>query len=289
MISKFNFYDLYGYLLPGLVLLSLLLLPLGVVYGLPSGNEGVLALLGIPLAYVAGHVIRVIGGDVLPSGMPCKRGRCYPSEILLEAADSNFSGKFKENLIKKIVADFDLDASQLDQRKDAFLLCRSVLIKSGAVSYGEQFEGMYSLSRGVTVACLIGSAHGLGWLSAAYVPSSLAIGVLIGSSAAVAGAELWGRRAVTKSKTQAALLSLFAILVVAVSGGSALAQGIALAATAKTVLLVAVVIAWFVSWKCYQAYKSFTWEFARAIYRDFYNWQKASEKVSQTETTHRSL
>jgi hypothetical protein len=97
---------------------------------------------------------------------------------------------------------------------------------------------MYSLSRGVTVACLIGSAHSLGWLLAADVPSPLAIAVLIVSSAAVAGAELWGRLAGTESKTRAALLSLFAILLVAVSGGSVLAHRIAVAATVRMVLLV---------------------------------------------------
>jgi hypothetical protein len=38
MIEKFNFYDVYGYLIPGLVLIGLFLVPLGLLGRWPAGT-----------------------------------------------------------------------------------------------------------------------------------------------------------------------------------------------------------------------------------------------------------
>lgn len=67
MIAKFNFYDIYGYFLPGLVLLFLSGLPFGIVCDRWPSGELVTALIGIPLAYVAGHILQAFAVRVFPS------------------------------------------------------------------------------------------------------------------------------------------------------------------------------------------------------------------------------
>ena len=79
MINKFNFYDIYGYLLPGLVLLTLLWLPYGLITGQwPGGGQLVTTLLGIPLAYVAGHLLRSL--EVFSSTL--KGSNRFPNDVL---------------------------------------------------------------------------------------------------------------------------------------------------------------------------------------------------------------
>ena len=56
MIDRFNFYDIYGYLLPGLVLSALLGLPLALIAGkLPPAELGS-ALAAVVLGYVVGQI-----------------------------------------------------------------------------------------------------------------------------------------------------------------------------------------------------------------------------------------
>jgi hypothetical protein len=58
MVERLNFYDVYAYLIPGIVFVSLLWLPFAIT------NEAFLkldwssALLVLVLAYIAGHIIQ---------------------------------------------------------------------------------------------------------------------------------------------------------------------------------------------------------------------------------------
>src|SRR5690349_307969 len=106
MINKFNFYDIYGYFLPGLLLLTLLVLPYGIVTGRwPANGQLITALLGIPLAYVAGHIVRCL--EIMPSSVTDAAGkRRFPSDILLDKADPTFSAEFKDRLQAQILAKF---------------------------------------------------------------------------------------------------------------------------------------------------------------------------------------
>src|SRR6185503_15524617 len=75
----------------------------------------------------------------------------------------------KEQLARQIKELFKLDVKDGEndrisrKRQDAFLLCRSTLIASKAASYGEQFEGMYTLMRGLAGAFAFGSLYHIGW------------------------------------------------------------------------------------------------------------------------------
>lgn len=95
MISKFNFYDIYGYFLPGLVVLTLLWLPFGVIdRALPAG-ELFTALPAIPFAYIVGHILQDVARSAFPS--TAKGGR-YPSDIILDPEDSTLLFGIQRNI-----------------------------------------------------------------------------------------------------------------------------------------------------------------------------------------------
>lgn len=84
MIERFNFFDLYGYLLPGGFLLLLLWLPFGLVSGKWPSELGA-AILGLGLAYIAGHLLRIMSEPVFPSEFKDAKGtKRKPSDLLLD-------------------------------------------------------------------------------------------------------------------------------------------------------------------------------------------------------------
>jgi len=65
MIEKFNFYDLYAYFLPGVILLALMIIPFALTVPFPSSiQSGVFALV---LSYVFGYLVQSIARDLFPS------------------------------------------------------------------------------------------------------------------------------------------------------------------------------------------------------------------------------
>ena len=99
MVEKFNFYDIYGYLLPGVVLLFLLWVPFGVVLGKWPQPEISSALLMLVLAYVVGHFIQTFAVPLLPSKKPDKDGNArYPSDIMLDTTDTKFGLDLKKRI-----------------------------------------------------------------------------------------------------------------------------------------------------------------------------------------------
>jgi len=169
MTIKFNFYDIYGFALPGFLLLAVLWLPFGLIDNRWPDAEFSSALLGVILAYFAGHVLQQVAGQAIPSNFLSGR---YPSSVFLDKDDPSptFSREFKERLAHQILTVFQLDIS-LDAvgkaadgvRRDAFFLCRSALIKSKTAVYPEQFEGLYALMRGLCAAFGLAVVYYLGW------------------------------------------------------------------------------------------------------------------------------
>lgn len=283
MIAKFNFYDVYGYFLPGLVLLTLLWLPLGLVFGRWPSGELVTALIAIPLAYVAGHILQIFAVRVLPS--TTTNGR-FPSDVILDADNKVFSSEFKAKLEEKIKDTFGLEiyghaSTASSRRSDAFFQCRSALIKAKAVSYGEQFEGMYSLMRGLTLALFLGAFYMAGWylefitgLTPWVVPclaAALSVAIVI---------EFWQPMAPAMPGRKRAIAGLLAVILALLCGGYALAVGKTVSMKVHDLLLGVALIALLLSRKCYQSYRSFTWEFAKAVYRDFATYEKPTEQKS---------
>jgi hypothetical protein len=282
MIARFNFYDVYGYLLPGLVLLSIFWAPLGLVYNKwPTGDLDK-ALLAIPLAYVAGHILQIFAVRVFPSA--AGNGR-YPSDLLLDETNTTFSSEFKAKLARRIRESFGLivtghgNKETSRHRSDALFLCRSALIKAKTASYGEQFEGMYSLMRGATVAFLLGAFHLAGWCLLLIPDSKLWIGpealpCLIVALCLAIALEFSQPAAPTKPGRKRAIASFASFGFALLCGGYLLGAGQTIGARKLYLLLALMLISLLLSKKCFQSYQSFTWEFAKAVYRDFLTYEK---------------
>jgi hypothetical protein len=279
LIAKFNFYDVYGYFLPGLVLLTLLWLPFGMAYGRWPSGELVTALMAIPLAYVAGHVLQIFAIRVFPSTTKLAR---FPSDVILDETNTIFSTEFKTRLAAQIKSQFGLDvhgdpATVSRQRNDALFLCRSALIKAKTASYGEQFEGMYSLMRGLTLAFLLGAAHIAG-SSLTFITSvrPWVLPCLLGALCVAIAIEFWQSAPPVKPARGKAVASLVMLVLALVCAGYGLAQDQAISVKSRYFLVGGVLIAVLLSRKVYQAYRFFTWEFAKAVYRDFATYEKPS-------------
>lgn len=109
MIQNFNFYDVYGYLLPGLAFLGLLWVPIGLATGRLPATEWTSAVVGIALAYITGHVLQNFA-RVIPSSVKSKDGTIlFPSEVLLDVDDKTFTSEFKRRLAEQIETCFGID------------------------------------------------------------------------------------------------------------------------------------------------------------------------------------
>ncbi len=287
MIEKFNFYDVYGYFLPGFALLAVIWLPSGLIQQYWPVTALASALIVIPLAYLAGHLLQSLAVTALPSKAKQSDGTSrHPSDFLLDSANYSFSVKFKEELANDVSALFHLDLG-IDNtssrevsraRSDAFFLCRSTLIQAKSASYSEQFEGLYGLMRGLALACGLGCCYHVGWALAslnwdwARKVAMVAIGVellaiIVGSALRKSWAAMW----------TLALIGAVLILIGYLLGyGRVTSEGaIKLGAIAVANL--------FMTLRFWHAYRSFAEHFAKAIYRDFYAYRRI-----QVETERRS-
>jgi hypothetical protein len=285
LIKRFNFYDVYGYFLPGSTFLILLLLPIVIIDGKLPPGELTTAVLAIGLAYIAGHILQALAVNTIPSTAKVGKARRFPSDILLDQ-DHIFSSALKEKIIKKIQEVYGLDASVADQRADAFFVCRSALIKGNSVSYGEQFQGLYSLMRGLTIAFLLGAVYNAGW-GMTFLPDfrSMAwIGLCGGLSCALLS-ELLGSRSKPGVRRLAALISLGLVALALLSTGYLLGVARTTTKDFRSLIIPIALASSFMAVKCYKSYTYFTWEFAKAVYRDFLNYEKPRTAGSRTATS----
>ncbi|HEX3671200.1 MAG TPA: hypothetical protein VHT92_05790 [Candidatus Cybelea sp.] len=171
MIERFNFYDVYGYLIPGGVTMLVVVLPL-VLTGrieLPTG-EWPLLIVGVLVAYLIGHLLQTMASTAIASSTNVAHERWKsPSALLVGSQDSSLTVEVKERLESLVRSWFGLeiapsqvgDVALGNVRQDAFDLARRVVVKSA--NYAEQYEGLYAMMRGLTAALWIGAAYMAGW------------------------------------------------------------------------------------------------------------------------------
>ena len=293
MNIKFNFYDIYGFALPGFLLLALLWLPFGLIKGEWPEAQLSSALLGVIVAYIVGHVLQTIAGNAIPSNF--MEGR-WPSSVFLDPGrEKPFTTEFKRRLAAQIEREFGLNVQLAaiggtadDDRSNAFFLCRSALIKSKTVKYAEQFEGLYALMRGLCVSFAFATAYYLGWAYAALfqparsfsffhsfsgwrVSGLLGLIALAFALAATLNASRYKEYTDVKWVKNVRVM-IVALLVAAFAAGYYL--GMSRGFDQPGVLLAAAILSAFASHRCYLGYKSFAMEFAKAVYRDFSNYEK---------------
>lgn len=164
MIERLNFYDVYGYVIPGFAFVALYWLPFGLVgRGWPT-SEWASAVAALATSYVAGFLLQRIGTKALSS--ETMNGR-YPSSAMLDDPQSVLKGGFSKtfwNELRRIIQnDFGLDIAIETRRADAFFACRAALLANERGQYCEQFQGLYAMSRGLLFAFGAAAPYYLGW------------------------------------------------------------------------------------------------------------------------------
>lgn len=166
MTERFNFFDIYGYLLPGALLLVLVWLPWGLLYGVwPTADWGS-ALASVAVAYVMGHILYTLSEGAFSSKFRyCSGKPRYPSDLLLDAKAEEvlpevyrLTPQTKAQLGLQIMREFGLDITKEEKRQLAFFLCRSFLVLNKSAAYSEQQNGMYVFTRGITGAFVFAAA-----------------------------------------------------------------------------------------------------------------------------------
>lgn len=293
MIDRFNFYDIYGYLLPGTLLLGLFWLPFGLSTGSLPSKEISATLLLLALAYIAGHVLQTVAAIVAPSTVADSSGEVRArSSILLDAANSKFSATFKDDLSRKIKAAFDNveilgdKPGDLANRDAAFFQARAYLIRNKAANYVEQFEGLYAMMRGLGCAFFIGCAYLVGWglsfhwqwcklgltvwclLAASIVGALISASVTCSVAAHPAAEKEQRKRQQKREKTASQWLARFILLN---AGGLGYFLGTWKPAPVRLEFFVWVVVplTLIAGMRCMQAYWMYAQNFAETVWRDF--------------------
>ena len=284
MIDKFNFYDIYGYFLPGAAFLAVLWIPFGLVRHSWPSSEWSSALIAAVFAYIVGHLIQSVATNAIPSWKAKSTDTTirYPSEVYLDASNTELPTPAKQKINDLMTMQFGLDLrvdqsgdSTIDKvRNHAFLLARQILIQGKAVSYAEQFQGMYALTRGLVSVFALAFVYWLGW-AAAIVKNrwivSGAVLVMAGSVLILMNiSAVMLRNILDAPRKRKFELAYAAILLI-----SFLAMGYVLGvrytATRGQSALLAFLAAWafIASLRAYGAYNFFAGRFASTVWRDY--------------------
>ncbi|HEV2987825.1 MAG TPA: hypothetical protein VG759_05250 [Candidatus Angelobacter sp.] len=316
MVEKFNFYDIYGYLLPGIVFATLFWLPFGLfLHKWPSDLSA--ALIVVVLSYLIGHIVQSFSSKVFPSATKDKFGlERFPSDLILDVHTA-FTMETKKKIDELSQKYFNIALEPQDnpseqsknheaishRRKDAFSQARSALLKDKATSYWEQFEGLYALMRGISAASAVAVAYFLGW---GFAFSRKAGSAFYGFSQADSWTK-WGATLLLffaiklvqfslpqarkneepgahqesaqkeEEKNRTITLRLLLLFVAFLTG---LTLGLEIKdiqpPSGPFIMLGLAMAALVVSIRCYAAYTSFAWLFAEHVWRDFANIDKPS-------------
>lgn len=269
MIEKFNFYDIYGYLLPGAIFCTVIAAPFLIVYEITI--EWKALAIGIPVAYIIGHVVQRIVFISFHTSIKVNGGRRYHSDIMLDIGGPYLSDGFRHILIQRISQEFGLNVNSANvdkpgemtqNRRDAFMLCRDRINRDGLKGYVEQYQGMYALMAGTSVACLIGMSLSGGLLASALTPTLPGWAIYL----------IWFLLLVLF-----VLLHFFDESPYSLAGVTAAATLVGLMVGESSpvwnnniaMLLGLIIGTGFVSRRCYRAYRYFQGFFASAVYRGF--------------------
>lgn len=290
MIDRLNFYDLYGYLIPGLCLLGMLWFPFWYSAGVELPKEWTSALAALVGAYVAGHVLQRLSRSAFPSDIQGVDGcRRWPSDYLLddeghgwrpasaEVARQRLSAAVREGVLHSIDARFGIavepngvaEITVRQRRQDAFLLCRRALMHDGGGSYAEQFEGLYSLMRGLSGVATLSVGYLCGWMIgralASWMPAQAsAVDYMFLAAAAAAAMAAW-------PSTPGQIFWTIACVSLPIGLHLGVAYGPPTATVAHLMLFPISALVLAAAQRQFQgAYEFFAVHFAATVYRDFY-------------------
>lgn len=289
MIERFNFYDVFGFFIPASLLLLILWLPFGVLSRTLPPADLSSTIVVVIVSYLAGHFLQAWANRAYPLA---EQGR-YPSSRMLDRDDRRLAAK-RDELVRLMQSEFGINVEPVDSseperiraddRRDvAFLLARQRLIARQRVGYAEQFEGLYTMMRGIMAASTIGAVYLFGWI--AHVPVS----VPVVAAALVLVVVVWftamGLRlddaglSSPDRRTQEAIRArvvIACILAVAGFGGWLLAEFWPPNGNARIILLAAVIGASALAIQSAGSYHHYSIEFVKAVYRSFLELKRGS-------------
>ena len=279
MIDKFNFYDIYGYFIPGAALLLLLWLPIGLTRGGAPPTDLGSAVIGAVVAYVVGHLLHMICTKVIPSTMTANGRQRNFSDVVVDDGDTNLATEFKTKLADLVKKKFELElqtgatpTAEIDRvRGDAFALARHALQHTKEISYAEQFQGMYTLTRSLTAAFAVAAAYFVGWGLSVFHDGWVDCVVIVVITVSLLAADnftawIWKGGGKTLEKWSAG-----ALLLAAVAAGYLLGRHFHPTGVKAAILAFSAMGAVVASLRCYMAYRSFSLSFAKTVWRDFYS------------------
>ncbi|MGC2467573.1 MAG: hypothetical protein WA517_20435 [Candidatus Acidiferrum sp.] len=279
MIEKFNFYDIYGYFLPGLALLGVFWLPFGLVRHAWSAGDWTSAIVGAALAYLLGHLLQIVATRTVPSRTAKdSAGKArYASDTIFDP-DSELASGAKLKIAALVKEQFGLDLhadqrgdSEVDkQRNSGFLLARQVLIQGKAVSYAEQFQGMYALMRGLMVALVVAAAYWSGWAASVvgtqwFIGGAVAIVTVATLLLVNIGLYCLGQNVPLRLERTCAWFFLTAFFAL----GSIASLSYGTPTSYDALLLLFAAWALLMASRTYDAYRFFAGRFASTVWRDF--------------------
>ena len=289
MIKQFNFYDFYGYLLPGILVLGLLWLPVGILTRTWPDQDISKALFLAALAYIIGHLIQTVALSVVPSKVTDKaKHKRSPSDLLLDNSDKKFAKELKEKLASQVAKLFGIDLEITkdgdgendisEKRKDAFFQARTYLITKNVALYAEQFEGLYAMMRGLGCSFFAGGLYLVGWALSFHqncfrlsdwMPVVLWIAI---TASLIFASVAYFDESARKKVDRFLAWSIVVVLFVAgflVGLWRAQAAVSSVPTYTEPILLGSGLLAWIAAARCFSAYKAFALAFAQTVWRDF--------------------
>lgn len=279
MIERFNFYDIYGYLIPGAVTIIIYSLPF-VFLGTFDLSSWPLLAIGILAAYIVGHLLQSMASTAMPSSRKAEREFWRaPSATILNASDKTFTPSLKANIEVAVRNWFNLEvqvSKDVDEtvgrvRQDAFFQAR--LIATESSSYPEQFQGLYTMMRGLTVACWFGSIYMTGWAAAlwwTWLSVQIAVevlGVTLLAALVFSICQVWEMPPRDRESSNRISLVMFGLA----SAGCGYTFGIGRVLSPPLMLGFVAIAALYLaaSFRFLNAYWYFAVEFAKAVWRNF--------------------
>jgi hypothetical protein len=172
MFDKFNVYDLFGYVIPGAIVVLALYWVGTTGLGLalpPLGSDLASSFVFLGVSYLAGHLIQAFGEWW--EGRLCNREGGRLSERLLLPANAphwvdkhGFSTEFKNRIIGHGTTVFGVPdpggapdpGTAKTWRQELFNLCYALVVQEDAAQHTEVFLAINGLSRGVYMASVVG-------------------------------------------------------------------------------------------------------------------------------------
>ena len=197
---------------------------------------------------------------------------------LVELVAARF--KMTLDVSTEVLLDVEVHKEIARERNNAFFLCRP--IANEASNYGEQFQGLYVLMRGLFVGLLLGCCYHVGWLlyflrsADVKYDFQVILGISFVASLALALWRAFDTHNLYETIDYAALLVLGLLLMM---GGEIVAE-VAKPKPTSIYLLLAIAGALpIAAFRFYALYRYFANEFAKAIWTYFAVSEPASAKA----------